>query len=26
LKGDRPAPWLKEGVPATMKGKTWGLD
>lgn len=26
LKGDRPAPWLKEGVPATMKGKTWGFD
>jgi len=25
LKGDRPAQWLREGVPATMKGKIWGL-
>lgn len=26
LKGQRPAQWLSEGVPATMKGKTWGLE
>ena len=25
LKGDKPAPWLAEGVPAVMKGRTWGL-
>lgn len=25
LKGEKPAPWLSEGVPATMKGRTWGL-
>ncbi|MDQ6815368.1 MAG: prolyl oligopeptidase family serine peptidase, partial [Bacteroidota bacterium] len=25
LKGDKPAPWLNEGVPAVMKGRTWGL-
>ncbi|HEX5025722.1 MAG TPA: prolyl oligopeptidase family serine peptidase [Agriterribacter sp.] len=26
LKGHRPAQWLSDGVPATMKGKTWGLE
>mgnify|MGYP003513223328 FL=1 len=26
LKGRRPAQWLSEGVPATMKGKVWGLE
>lgn len=26
LKGQRPAPWLSDGVPAVMKGKTWGFD
>ena len=26
LKGERPATWLKEGVPAINKGKDWGLD
>lgn len=25
LKGEKPAPWLAEGVPAIMKGRTWGL-
>lgn len=25
LKGSEPAPWIKEGVPAVMKGRTWGL-
>jgi dipeptidyl aminopeptidase/acylaminoacyl peptidase len=25
LKGENPAPWLNEGVPAIMKGRTWGL-
>ncbi|WP_164974165.1 alpha/beta hydrolase family protein [Filimonas effusa] len=25
LKGEKPAPWLSEGVPALMKGRTWGL-
>ena len=25
LKGEREAQWLKEGVPATEKGKQWGL-
>lgn len=25
LKGEKPAPWLTEGVPAMMKGRTWGL-
>jgi dienelactone hydrolase len=25
LKGQKPAPWLAEGVPAVMKGRTWGL-
>ncbi len=26
LKGKRPAQWLSAGVPATMKGKVWGLE
>ncbi len=26
LKGHRAAQWLSDGVPATMKGKTWGLE
>lgn len=26
LKGQRPAVWLSDGVPAVMKGKIWGLD
>lgn len=26
LKGERPAQWLREGVPATSKGKNWGLE
>ncbi len=25
LKGDKPAKWISEGVPATMKGKDYGL-
>lgn len=25
LKGDKPAKWIAEGVPATMKGRDWGL-
>lgn len=25
LKGEKPAPWLEKGVPAIMKGRTWGL-
>lgn len=25
LKGARPAKWIKEGLPATEKGKDWGL-
>lgn len=25
LKGEPPAPWLSQGVPAIMKGRTWGL-
>lgn len=25
LKDAQPAPWLTEGVPAVMKGRTWGL-
>ncbi len=25
LKGEKPAPWLEEGVPATMKGRDLGL-
>ena len=26
LKGEKPAKWLKDGVPATEKGKDWGLE
>ena len=26
LKGETPAIWLKNGLPATDKGKTWGLE
>ncbi len=26
LKGEKPAKWLDEGVPATRKGKDWGLE
>ncbi len=26
LKGQRAAQWLSDGVPATMKGKVWGLE
>lgn len=25
LKGEKPATWLSDGLPATMKGRTWGL-
>jgi dienelactone hydrolase len=25
LKGENPAPWISNGVPATMKGRDWGL-
>ena len=25
LKGEKPAPWISNGVPATMKGRDWGL-
>ena len=25
LKGEKPAPWITNGVPATMKGRDWGL-
>ena len=25
LKGDKPAKWLTDGVPATQKGIDWGL-
>ena len=25
LKGEKPAPWISSGVPATMKGRDWGL-
>ena len=25
LKGEKPAPWINSGVPATMKGRDWGL-
>ena len=25
LKGEKPAKWLTDGVPATMKGRDWGL-
>lgn len=26
LKGEKPAKWIVEGVPATKKGKEWGLE
>lgn len=26
LKGEKPARWITEGVPATQKGRDWGLD
>ncbi|HUR65695.1 MAG TPA: prolyl oligopeptidase family serine peptidase [Chitinophagaceae bacterium] len=26
LKGEKPAKWITEGVPAVKKGKEWGLD
>ncbi len=26
LKGEKPARWLSQGVPATLKGKQWGLE
>ncbi len=26
LKGAKPARWITEGLPATQKGKTWGLE
>ncbi len=26
LKGEKPAKWITEGVPAIKKGKTWGLE
>lgn len=26
LKGDKPAKWLLEGVPAVLKGRDWGLE
>ena len=26
LKGTRPANWIKEGLPATEKGRNWGLN
>ena len=26
LKGEKPSVWLTDGVPATEKGKTWGLE
>ncbi len=26
LKGDKPARWITDGVPAVMKGKDWGID
>jgi dipeptidyl aminopeptidase/acylaminoacyl peptidase len=26
LKGDKPAKWITEGVPAVKKGKEWGLE
>jgi dipeptidyl aminopeptidase/acylaminoacyl peptidase len=26
LKGEKPAKWITEGVPAVKKGKDWGLD
>ncbi len=26
LKGEKPAKWISEGVPAVMKGRDWGLE
>jgi hypothetical protein len=26
LKGAKPARWMTEGLPATEKGRDWGLD
>ncbi len=26
LKGEKPATWISEGVPAVLKGREWGLD
>ena len=26
LKGEKPAKWITEGVPAVKKGKDWGLE
>jgi hypothetical protein len=26
LKGEKPTRWITDGVPATEKGKDWGLD
>ncbi|MEY4335239.1 MAG: hypothetical protein RLZZ45_158, partial [Bacteroidota bacterium] len=26
LKGEKPAVWLSDGVPAIEKGKSWGLE
>jgi hypothetical protein len=26
LKGEKPAKWITEGVPAVKKGKEWGLE
>ena len=26
LKGEKPARWITDGVPAVMKGKDWGID
>jgi dipeptidyl aminopeptidase/acylaminoacyl peptidase len=25
LKGEKPSPWITDGVPATEKGRSWGL-
>jgi hypothetical protein len=26
LKGEKPSVWLTDGVPATEKGRNWGLE
>jgi len=26
LKGEKPAPWITDGIPATEKGRYWGLE
>jgi len=26
LKGEKPTRWITDGVPATEKGRDWGLD